>query len=533
MPAADERWRAYACKYESCDWKATWADGLEHVARNHLDEVPYTCLPRGYKAATDRDINRHIKKSSMHQKCVENYTGPVVSYQAEIDVAGHLVKMSLAENQQLWSKRSHARASSAVAKHKRIPSPKARSSRSISSSSPSSSSSTTSSSAGSSSSTCTVTDPAKKAKPSSEKTGNHPKEQGQAVRPSTSDGPYKNPPTKAPVKAATNGDVPKALSKIATTENEAKASAKAPITPKDTPTKPQSKPIKPFLPRPQLSPLKTLLLRSLWRPPPNRHNPPYLMPLAKPQCHQTLPVWLKWPKRHWLPSLMWPLVQLLRTWCPFLTLLWVHHPIRKPSSNRLNQPCQRVHLSPIMTSWARQAVKPRNLLRPCPLPSPWTGTLCTSSYSGQTLRLLLMVARQLIMTTHHLISVTEKLGNSDTKSDRGPDDHTLLVKIESHLAAIDKSLKKQELAREQETKDRRAPTSSIGNLAAAIRASTSAGSTAAEPAATRSPQTGSSFCFRKHSWQGDTKDGRHRRRVVGQNITGKHHLPRDDAPFSP
>ena len=85
------------------------------------------------------------------------------------------------------------------------------------------------------------------------------------------------------------------------------------------------------------------------------------------------------------------------------------------------------------------------------------------------------VARQLVMTNHHLISVTEKLGSSDSQSNRGPNDHTLLVKIESHLAAIDKTLKKQEQARERETRDRRALTSSISNLAAAIRAITSAG----------------------------------------------------------
>ena len=85
------------------------------------------------------------------------------------------------------------------------------------------------------------------------------------------------------------------------------------------------------------------------------------------------------------------------------------------------------------------------------------------------------VARQLVMTNHHLISVTEKLGSNDSQSNRGPDDHALLVKIESHLAAIDKTLKRQEQAREQESRDRRALTSSISNLAAAIRASTSAG----------------------------------------------------------
>ena len=84
------------------------------------------------------------------------------------------------------------------------------------------------------------------------------------------------------------------------------------------------------------------------------------------------------------------------------------------------------------------------------------------------------VARQLVMTNHHLISVTEKLGSSGSKSNRGSDDHALLVKIESHLAAIDKTLKRQEQAREQETRDRRALTSSISNLASAIRASTSA-----------------------------------------------------------
>ena len=83
------------------------------------------------------------------------------------------------------------------------------------------------------------------------------------------------------------------------------------------------------------------------------------------------------------------------------------------------------------------------------------------------------VARQLVMTNHHLVNVTEKLG-SDPKG-QVQDDHKVLVQIESHLAAIDKKLKKQELDREAEAKDRRALTASISNLAAAIRASTSAG----------------------------------------------------------
>ena len=83
------------------------------------------------------------------------------------------------------------------------------------------------------------------------------------------------------------------------------------------------------------------------------------------------------------------------------------------------------------------------------------------------------VAWQLVVTNHHLVSVTEKLDISDTKSVRGQNDHSLLIKIESHLANIHKNLQKQELTKEEKAKERRTLTAS--NLAAAIRASTSAG----------------------------------------------------------
>ena len=85
------------------------------------------------------------------------------------------------------------------------------------------------------------------------------------------------------------------------------------------------------------------------------------------------------------------------------------------------------------------------------------------------------VARQLIMTNHHLVTVTDKLGSADPKKPRGLDDNALLTKIEAHLSDISKNLRKQDLAREEEAKERRALTASISDLAAAIRASTSAG----------------------------------------------------------
>ena len=85
------------------------------------------------------------------------------------------------------------------------------------------------------------------------------------------------------------------------------------------------------------------------------------------------------------------------------------------------------------------------------------------------------IARQLIMTNHHLVTVTDKLGSADPKKPRGLDDNILLTKIEVHLSDIIKNLRKQDLAREEEEKERRALTTSISDLAAAIKVSTSAG----------------------------------------------------------
>ena len=276
------------------------------------------------------------------------------------------------------------------------------------------------------------------------------------MRPSTSDGPYKNPPTEAPVKDAANGDVPKALSKSATTDNEAKASAKAPITtPKDTPAK---APIKTHKTIPAQAPTitpKDIPAKIAVKTPSQSPQPSLSDASGQTSVPPTLPVWLKWLKSHWLPSLMWPLVQLLRTWCPSLTV------VSPPSnSETLKQPAEPalsegafVPNYDELSEAGSEAPKSVQTLPP------------TLTLGRDTVRQLIewpnpgasanaAVARQLVMTNHHLISVTEKLGNSDTKSDRGPDDHVLLVKIESHLAGIDKSLKKQELAREQDRKQR-------------------------------------------------------------------------------
>ena len=84
------------------------------------------------------------------------------------------------------------------------------------------------------------------------------------------------------------------------------------------------------------------------------------------------------------------------------------------------------------------------------------------------------VAMQL-MTNHHLVTVTDKLGSADPKKPRGLDDNALLTKIDVHLSDISKNLRKQDLTRKEEEKDRRALTASISDLAAAIRVSTSAG----------------------------------------------------------
>ena len=153
MPAADKNGSVYACKCDNYDWKGTWADGLDHVARTYLDEVPYHCLPCGYNSATERDIDNHMAKLSTLVKRVVALTGLVVSYQSGFDVGSHLVKLSTAESQELWNKTSHARASSAVAKRKRSSSHKARRSSSSSSTSSSPSSSSSSSSPNSSDST--------------------------------------------------------------------------------------------------------------------------------------------------------------------------------------------------------------------------------------------------------------------------------------------------------------------------------------------------------------------------------------------
>ena len=102
MPATAKRGRAYACNAADCSWKGILADGLEHVSRCHLEVVPYKCLPCEYKAAMERDINRHTVKSESHKKKVEGYTGTIISYQSGIDVASHLTKLSQADSQALW-----------------------------------------------------------------------------------------------------------------------------------------------------------------------------------------------------------------------------------------------------------------------------------------------------------------------------------------------------------------------------------------------------------------------------------------------
>ena len=465
MPAPAKCGRAYTCRFNDCDWKGTWADGQEHIARSHLEEVPYHCLPCDYRAASQRDISHHTKKCKTHEKRVEGYTGLIVAYHPDIDVGSHLAKLSAEESQKLWSQRSRAKAPSSgvVTKRKRSPSPKARSCSSSSSSSSSTWSSSNSSS--SSSSDSTIIMPVKKPKPSTVS----------SAAPTNKDSVSKEPPAQT-VSKEQLVEKPKPLSKSKLPEqppNDKLMVEKCPKTP--TPGKPLSKD-----PLPETTkPIQKVATVSTDNVPPT-----FILPKPVPTNSATdnTPATIVSPKP--APTTIAtdnvptpptttsiPVPSTSSEDNVVTTLTPPPNPAPPKASHEISQNLstapqgseQTVPVSDVIqlrteSALSEGAFEPNyEDVSETGSEAPKTVLPPTLTLDRETVHQLIerpnpvasanaAVARQLVMTNHHLVNVTEKLG-SDPKG-QVQDDHKVLVQIESHLAAIDKKLKKQQLDRE-------------------------------------------------------------------------------------